>query len=483
MTYTTNTNELNEFKCVASKRLRDANIPTDNIAIPLKPESKKATLDFTDKKNRRDLNQNIGNYGILAKGRLHFIDIDDMQEAPEDLIKNTVDTFSVSSPHGDGEHRWIVSQDVLPNKKPNWGEIRSQNQYVVGPGSILHDCKHGCCSSDNPGIYSIKNNAPIQEVTKDELSDWVGGFEKDTVDGFSEDIELGDLEGSERLATAEEILKELQKEHTAFFSDLMDRLNGGRGNMGERLSKESGKINTSQLDFVTLEHLYGVFKNYGKSHDESRGLAVSVYTYYSQETPYTKDGQKKKWEKRDRRYQIDMLNNAVAEFDEHKFLRLLNQSNGSRKNLNEYPKITYKIADFVIDWLTNDWSIDEAQDMAKVGYQLDIEESDLVAVSKQPMYQDTTPLSMGSNECEYPSPKAVRQICFKIDNRGIETYKSVVRRLRRDGHIKLAYLGGNDWRVYQSHLPNPPEAKKIKCSDETYKNPTVESKATKKVKV
>jgi hypothetical protein len=459
MTYTIEYKNPQEYKCVVSDRLNNVSVNISNIAIPLKDGSKSAFKDFKQKSNRRDLQQNLGNYGILAKGRLHFIDIDDPDKAPNTLLKKTQDTFCVSTPSEGGEHRYIVSDTPLPNLKEDWGEIRSDNQYVVGPGSSIPDY----------GSYTIENDSPIQSVPKDDLEDWIGGFDKETVEGYSDDIELDSLEDSDRLNTAHDVLSKLQSDSPAFFNDLMDRLNGGRGSMGNSLTKEgSAKIDRSRLDFVTLEHSYGVFKFYGKSHNESRGLAGEVYSYYSESSPFTKDGQKRKWVSRGKGYKHGMLDNAIRQFDQSLFNRLLNQRNNDKRKFNEYSEITQNYVDFVMNWLIEDWDIDTAKDMAQV-WNLEIDRGDLEAVCKTPMYQDTPrPLSEGK-ETEYPSPHAIRKICSELDRNTEETYRRAMKKMRKKGSIKLACIKeGVDYRVYPADLSDPVDAEHVRYNGEKY---------------
>lgn len=48
-----------------------------------------------------------------------------------------------------------------------WGEIRVNNQYTVGPGSQLYGCtKDWCENCDDPsgGYYSIQNDEPIARI-------------------------------------------------------------------------------------------------------------------------------------------------------------------------------------------------------------------------------------------------------------------------------------------------------------------------------
>jgi len=466
-----NTINLEENKRIGLQRLANAPVNTDNIFIPLKNRTKKCVVDFTQEHNRINGSQINQNYAVLAKGQLHFIDIDDREEAPDKLLNETVDTFSVSSPHG--EHRWIVCKDVLPNKNPNWGEIRSENQYVVGPGSMLKDCDNDCCSTDNPGIYSVKNDAPIQEVSKDELSDWVGGFEKETVEGFSDSVGLDSLsEGVDELQEAQEVLSKLKSNHRGFYNDVFDRLNGGRGNMGDALTVDEGsKIDTSQLDFVTLEHLYGIFKQYGYSHKESRSLTQILYSHFADANPYTKDGQLKKWNKRDNQYRRDMVDNAIYEFGENKFTRLLNQSTGKKGYLDEYSDITFNCILFAIDWLMCDENDTElAKELAK-SYNLVLDDEMLSVVSKRDMYQDTPRGGVG-DECPYPTLKSVRELCVDLDNKDESSIRKAMKTLRNEyGETKMACLvNGVDYRYYHEYQKDPLEAEHIRHNGKKYSN-------------
>lgn len=453
MTSTSKSYNPQEYKRIVSQRLNNVSVNISNIAIPLKEGTKSAYNDFKQKSNRRDLQQNLGNYGILAKGRLHFIDIDDPDKAPNTLLNKTQDTFCVSTPSEEGEHRYVVSDTPLPNLKEDWGEIRSDNQYVVGPGSSIPDY----------GSYTIQNDAPIQEISKDELEDWMGGFEKETVEGYSDDIDIESLsEGSERLNTAHDVLTELQGDSPAFFTDLMDRLNGGRGSMGHSLSTDGGRIDTSRLDFVTLKDLYGVFKYFGKSHNESRGLAGDVYSFYSNQVEYTKDGQKRKWQRRGKDYQYAMLDESIKSFDNTEFKKLLNQSprfvtKDKRKN-NEYSHITEFYALFAVDWLIEKWDIDEAKEMADCMYGIQLE-----GVCKTPMYVDRGGSHTPSEQ--YPAKSDVIDLATEIDNsNGRDTYNNVLTDLRKNkGKLKMACLKeGVSYVYYPADLPDPIDAEHIR---------------------
>lgn len=89
------------------------------------------------------------NYGVMAGGGLVILDVDSYRDSVDSVpepIKALPDTFTAKSPHG-GEHRYYVVKDDTSNAKANWGEIRAEDQYVVGPGSELDNCDkewHDC---------------------------------------------------------------------------------------------------------------------------------------------------------------------------------------------------------------------------------------------------------------------------------------------------------------------------------------------------
>ena len=121
-----------------------------------------------------------GNYGVEVseEDALVIVDVDDTETAP---LSDMPETLRSESPH-DGEHRFYHVpgwkehfrerfSGVL-NPHPSYGEVRSQDGYVVGPGSELTDCKNGCCTEDSPGEY-VLDDAPIATVDPETLGDLI----------------------------------------------------------------------------------------------------------------------------------------------------------------------------------------------------------------------------------------------------------------------------------------------------------------------
>jgi hypothetical protein len=135
----------------------------------------------------------FGNYGVYA-GRgndpdgphLVDVDVDHYDGADTAAVDALPETFAVESPHttaGSPGHRYYLVEgnvvdrikeiaDGTVNPSPAWGEVRVENQYVVGPGSQLDGCdKDWCdeCARDDGGYYRIANDVPIATITADAL--------------------------------------------------------------------------------------------------------------------------------------------------------------------------------------------------------------------------------------------------------------------------------------------------------------------------
>lgn len=150
-----------------SKRLAEAGLGQCRFN-PLQPGKKEPVAHTVYKPSAIS-----GNYGVYAGDGLVLIDIDDYKsgvQRPEELA-DLPETFTTQSPHG-GEHRYYVVESEVKNQKLPWGEIRAENQYVVGPGSELSSCtkdNHDCSAPGN-GHYQILRDRPIATVDQNALS-------------------------------------------------------------------------------------------------------------------------------------------------------------------------------------------------------------------------------------------------------------------------------------------------------------------------
>lgn len=171
-------------------RLREAGLDTERF-VDVHDGKKKST-------NHTRFGPELvhGNYGIYAGDGLVDVDVDDYDENADGealaAVTDLPETLTVETPHTDGEsggHRFYrvepgdefetareACENVwggATNPGPSWGEVRVQNQYVVGPGSQLDRCKKDWCDeciTDDGGRYKIAADRPIATVTADELA-------------------------------------------------------------------------------------------------------------------------------------------------------------------------------------------------------------------------------------------------------------------------------------------------------------------------
>lgn len=141
-----------------------------------------------------------GNYGIYANGddTLCILDIDDYDDLEDksgiSALHKLPATLEQGSPHG-GTHRFYrvepsddgrlvaaALQDAFGANKdegkgnltPSWGEVRVNNQYVVGAGSQLDGClKDWCdrCADEDGGYYVLQADREIATIEAEELID------------------------------------------------------------------------------------------------------------------------------------------------------------------------------------------------------------------------------------------------------------------------------------------------------------------------
>jgi len=201
-------------KEIVVERIAESELRGRGWFHPVRDGSKRSTVDHSDPSNlRTDIPD--GNYGICASlpDTLVLIDIDDHKDGYDEAAltharEHLPETLTFSSAH-DGEGRLyhvpVDDDGRLPVKRlkdefdkanvsaVTWGEIRTENQYIVGAGSQLDadgctkdDCTR--CAEPDGGRYTVLHDAPIATLPADDL-----------VAILREDPGVGDADGGDEV--------------------------------------------------------------------------------------------------------------------------------------------------------------------------------------------------------------------------------------------------------------------------------------------
>lgn len=433
-----------------ARRLREADL-TDNRFADVDNGKKKSYADHSDPSEQLGPTGVSGNYGVYAGSGLVLLDIDDYtEEVDTDGLTAALslpDTFTVESPHTDGEnggHRYYhVTGDVVEaikavnrgkaNACPSWGEVRVQNQYVVGPGSRLNGChKEGCeeCATGDGGLYTIRNDAPIATITADELVDVlrvdeeIQSREEDTSQPRLDDQPVTDFPPLEYDDTAVAVVKgairEFQQDSDTTqraFDYLMDLVSGRYGQRGYE-DDHSG----AEIDLASK--LYGVLQ-FTQDDENAREKIYSYITMACRRREYTDTGDVRKWVKRGDNYRGHVLEDTTTTFVPELWDRWRHKRKGPRRWNGEYGSIVRRH----------------------------------VLKSVSTAYEERP---------GYPTKKEIVDIAQGLNpERSRRTHEEVLRRLRtKDGQVKMAHRGGNDYVYYLAMEPDPPDAEGIACNEE-----------------
>lgn len=200
-----------------AQRLEEAGLPTDRF-IEVK-DGEKASVDH----EQHEAGEVSGNYGIYANGNdaVCILDIDDYGDLEDksgiSALHQLPTTLEQGSPHvgthriyhveptGDGRLVAAALADAFDSKKgnlkPSWGEVRVNNQYVVGAGSVLDGCdKEWCddCATVDGGQYVLQQDTEIETISSEDLIDALS--DDPVLSKAAEDADTRDAGQSERTA-------------------------------------------------------------------------------------------------------------------------------------------------------------------------------------------------------------------------------------------------------------------------------------------
>lgn len=205
-----------ENRVEIANRLNEVSLSTDRF-VSLCTGQKRPDEQWKNQSHRA--NDVTGNYSIKCGGGLVALDVDDHKsgvECPPE-IDDLPPTRVIESSHGGAHYLFKVAKGEIRTSKTEWGDVKSEGSYIVGPGSEIYgtrdgkDCPYSdCCSVSDPGVYTVSQDRPIATVTVKQLVEvpgvedatteslqktpsdsqsWVSRPEIDEIEGVPEDFE------------------------------------------------------------------------------------------------------------------------------------------------------------------------------------------------------------------------------------------------------------------------------------------------------
>lgn len=307
---------------VVEQRLADAGVRIERSASV--EEGIKACYNHDDQRLPTEV---PGNYTVHGGGGLVILDVDIPKEELPEWVQELPSTFVVESPHGGYHLYYLVKDDSgISNVKPEWGSIRYEGQYVVGPGSTIDhtECDDGKtnCPGEGIGAYENAVNKPIATLSGKHLeqlreacnSSGDGETSRGEFGGeiitFPDDT-LAD-EGERYICT-----EFTQRKDTGELAarEIMDFLRGGTGSYELRRDNNPEKIDRSAAEYYALDMLYGAFRFRGEDEEDARKLALAVFKRYCRENPYNKTGNLRKWLAKGDTHIEEQMDDVQEQFD------------------------------------------------------------------------------------------------------------------------------------------------------------------------
>jgi len=469
------TDNLSEY---ISSRLQEAGISVDR-GIELVPGQKNPDFNWRDC-SLPSVDSIDGNYALRTGDGLVVFDVDDWGSLPDEIKDFLIDhpTLVIRSPHSkgrDGHYYFATDSDI--NRNPSGLDIQGDGSIIVGPGSRITDCKHGCCSSDSQGEYIVDVDRPILEVPAEKIEEVVPQSTKDHTSRPTFEPEKLDID-RELVDEGFGHMRSFNNDYDNGYDTVHDLLIGGRGDYGDEILRDDGCIDRSKADEWAISLLFGIMKLGGESDDRAIEIAYHVYSHFcqSKNTKWMKDsGDDRKWN-RDENYRMDRVDSALNTFSPVKFIKWINKSErmNIRERNNEYSRLTYTAVKTTVDLLYGMIEGDTSQELRENimwsrGYL--IPEEILAVVVSPTMSNRYVPSTRGTSNDDNRHTTAgfIGEFARHIDQGEYKkgTYEEACRILQRDGQLKMAKIDGT-FVYYPLGVDDPPDADFIRCRGEEF---------------
>ena len=373
--------------------------------------------------------------------------------------------------------------------------------HCIGPGcEIAHkycaDTKDDCPGTGRDA-YELVEAKPVAPVVTKEVAERIldklridpqNGSGPSSAGSVGNSIQVPTYNQTD-VAAAEAHLKTLQANSGTCFNCLSDRLNGGTGEK-DRLRFDSGLIDRSATDFVTISDLYGVMLVFGNEDEQrARELAYAYYTHRCKANQRMKShgGRPRKWLSIGKSYRQNILKYVIKQFDRGQFQRWLNQRDTptdvpwAGPMDGYYADTTRNFTLFALYLLAGELPLDPEllEATAIERFSLDVDGEAVVDalevvrgdVAPAPRSKDEEPPlgdNPSSSRSTYPIKKEVATLAETLDNgrnNTVKTYKDALGAIKRDEGAQMAECpsrpNGKRYVYYPRGLPDPDDARRV----------------------
>lgn len=293
---------------------------------------------------------------------------------------------------------------------------------MVGPGSTLTECKHGCCTPGDPGRYEIANDRPIATITADELADVLqddpeydppnrnSGTETTTTSTTTLTPAVG--YEPDAAAVMEQAVREFQTNMETTgraFDNVMGLARGEYAEWGHGDDRSDAELNLAS-------YLFGILRFTG----DDENAPQRIYSFINEsckDQPTTDGWERRKWLERGERYRSNTIDAAIRTFNREWWDRWRLRKEDPYQHNGEYGEPMYR---YVL------WAVRSTFE-ERPGY---------------PSKDDVLNAAQGLN------PERARR-----------SHENVLKRLQRDREqVKAAPCGRTTWAYYPASEPDPPNA-------------------------
>ena len=268
-------------------RLREAGIDTKRF-VPAEHGTKKVT----DHESREPC-AIADSYGVMGGAGLLLVDVDDPQHLPE--AASLPPTFTVATPHG-GEHLYYRAERDGLRERKDWGELRGERWYCIGPGTELESCEKNNhdCSRSGEGRYTIRDDRPIAWLDNETI-DLLANCNSNETETEGVTTSSASVPSIDRLEAQRPTLSTQERERLkmALRRDRTLALLWDGRYRDAGFEKSDGGVDRSKAEYRLAARLR-FWLMYGLPGDIGERVATAM-TISAKRTPWTAGGERRKW--------------------------------------------------------------------------------------------------------------------------------------------------------------------------------------------